>query len=311
MAALRGVVVAWAASRGGWQNAFYVPGAIAHGGGCYILWRLRDTPQSVGLPPIEEYHDVSVAPARGFPVLDPSEDRHVMPSQDALEIPILQDRERELTYRELFFDHVLTNPMIWLLAFANFFAYISRYSMLDWGPFYLREVKGASLQQGGLAILTTEFGGIPSTILLGWVSDLLKGRRGMVAVLCMIPIVLAFTVIVLTPAGFLWLDMTMLAVIGFFIYPVINLIVIMALDLTSKKAIGTAAGFIGLFGYIGRMVQAKTFGWMVDHLEKHYGKPMAWQIVLWCIIGCTILGIALLAFTWRLRPRSASHVTQS
>ena len=55
------------------------------------------------------------------------------------------------------------------------------------------------------------------------------------------------------------IDMTMLALIGFFIYPVINFIVIMALDITSKKAIGTAAGFIGMFGYLGRMVQAKGF----------------------------------------------------
>ena len=46
----------------------------------------------------------------------------------------------------------------------------------------------------------------------------------------------------------------MLMTIGFFIYPVINLITIAALDIVSKKAIGTAAGFIGLFGYLGKMV---------------------------------------------------------
>ena len=39
-----------------WRNAFFVPGVIAALGGLYLLWRLRDTPQSVGLPPIEEYH---------------------------------------------------------------------------------------------------------------------------------------------------------------------------------------------------------------------------------------------------------------
>ena len=40
------------------------------------------------------------------------------------------------------------NKWIWLLAFANFFAYITRYSMLDWGPMYLREVKGTTLADG-------------------------------------------------------------------------------------------------------------------------------------------------------------------
>ena len=59
----------------------------------------------------------------------------------------------------------------------------------------------------------------------------------------------------------------------------INLIVIAALDVVSKKAIGTAAGFIGLFGYIGRTVQAKGFGWTVEHYGNLYGEKAAWDIV--------------------------------
>ena len=58
----------------------------------------------------------------------------------------------------------------------------------------------------------------------------------------------------------IWIDMIMLGLIGFFIYPMINLIVIATLDVASKKAIGTAARFIGLFGYIGRTIQAKGIG---------------------------------------------------
>ena len=76
----------------------------------------------------------------------------------------------------------------------------------------------------------------------------------MVAVLCMIPIILAFAGLRFVPEGSMALDLFLLFIVGLFIYPVINFITIMALDLTSKKAIGAAAGFIGLFGYIGRMV---------------------------------------------------------
>jgi OPA family glycerol-3-phosphate transporter-like MFS transporter len=266
---------------GGWQYAFLMPAVLALIGSIYLFIRLRDTPQSVGLPPVEVYkNDFTEA-----------EKEH-------------GTQERELTFRELFIDNLLMNKWIWLLAFANFFSYIARYSMLDWGPLYLREVKGASLTGGGLAILIIEFGGIPSTIFLGWISDLAGGRRGMVAVLCLLPIVAAFATILMTPPGHLWLDMTMLAVIGFFIYPVINFIVIMALDLTSKKAIGTAAGFIGLFGYIGRTVQAKGFGSMLTHYQEIYGLAAAWNIVLWSIVGCTVLAIVLLAFTWKMKPRA-------
>ncbi len=51
---IAGILAAWAALHfGGWQYAFYVPGAIAAIGSIYLFLRLRDTPQSVGLPPIE------------------------------------------------------------------------------------------------------------------------------------------------------------------------------------------------------------------------------------------------------------------
>ncbi len=279
---IAGAVAAWAASRfGGWQYAFFVPGILAAIGAGYLFWRLCDTPQSVGLPPIEEYNN-------DYP-------QGKAPHEVS---------ERELTTRELFIDHVLTNRYVWLLAFANFFTYVARYCMLDWGPTYLREVKHATLAGGGVAVLVLEFGGIPSTILLGWVSDLIGGRRGLVSTLCMVPVLAAFIVILMTPAGHLWLDMTMLCVIGFFVYPVINLIVIQALDLTSKKAIGTAAGFIGLFGYIGRMVQAEGFGRMLDRFKVAYSLETAWEIVFWVILGCTVMSVVLLAFTWRLKPKA-------
>ncbi|MCC6696697.1 MAG: MFS transporter [Candidatus Hydrogenedentes bacterium] len=280
--AVAGVIAAHAAHHfGGWQYAFYVPGVLAAIGAVYLFWRLRDTPQSVGLPPIEEYRNDYTEHERIHGTL-----------------------ERELTYRELLVERVLTNKLIWLLAFANFFAYITRYSMLDWGPMYVREMKGATLIGGGNVIFYIEMGGIPSTILLGWISDRLGGRRGMVATLSMVPILAAFTAILFIPAGYLWLDMVMLFAVGFFIYPVINLITIIALDVSSKKAIGTAAGFIGLFGYIGRMAQAKGFGAMLHYSEDLYGKQTAWNLVLYSILASTAIAVLLLALTWRVKPQA-------
>ncbi|OQB39724.1 MAG: Glycerol-3-phosphate transporter [Candidatus Hydrogenedentes bacterium ADurb.Bin179] len=277
-----GYLAAWAMQYwGGWEYAFYVPGTLAAIGALYLLIRLRDTPQSVGLPPIEMYKNDY--PERASTV---------------------EEAERELGTRELLFDYVLKNKYVWLLAFANFFAYITRYSMLDWGAMYLREMKGASVVGGGLGVMVINFGGIPSTILFGWFSDLIGGRRGMVCVLCLIPILAAFTAMIFTPPGFLWLDMLLFSLIGLFIYPVINLIVIIALDLTGKKAIGTAAGLIGLFGYIGRTVQAKGFGWMLEYFGALWGKEEAWALVIVTIIASTMAAIVLLAFTWKMKPRA-------
>ena len=256
----------------GWRSAFYVPGVLAVLCAIYLVARLRDTPQSVGLPPIEEY-------------------RNEYPEHGA------RDREAELGTRELVVTYILRNRYLWLFAAANFFVYLARYSMLDWGPTYLKEVKHASLEQGGFSTAIYELGGMFSTVLMGWLSDKAGGRRGMVSVLCMVPVFLAFGGILYAPPGMLWLDLTLFGIIGFFIYPPVMLLPVMGLDFTSKKAVGTAAGFIGLFGYLGRTVQGKGIG----TLAERYG----WDAAFYGILASTLLGILLLSWTWNLKPRAA------
>ena len=269
---LTGLIAAYSTAWMGWRSAFYVPGVLAVLCAVYLVARLRDTPQSVGLPPVEEY-------------------RNDYPAQGG------RDREAELGTRELVVNYILRNRYLWLFAAANFFVYLTRYSMLDWGPTYLKEVKHASLEQGGFSTAIYELGGMFSTVLMGWLSDKAGGRRGMISVLCMVPVFLAFGGILYAPPGMLWLDMTLFGIIGFFIYPPVMLLPVMGLDFTSKKAIGTAAGFIGLFGYLGRTAQGKGIG----TLAERYG----WDAAFYGILASTLLGIVLLSWTWNLKPRAA------
>ena len=269
---LVGVLAAAAAGSFGWKYAFFVPGLIAVATALYLLLRLRDTPQSIGLPPIQDYRNDY--PAGG-------KDR---------------DHERELGSYELFVENILLNRSLWIVALANFFVYIARYSPIDLGPSYLRAVRGADAMDGGYSTLILEWAGIPSTLLLGWVSDKLGGRRGLVSLLCMVPVFLSFLGLWLLPAGYLWLDLTLFGVIGFFIYPPVMLLGVAGLDLTSKKAVGTAAGFIGLFGYIGRTVESAVFGRLVE--------SGGWGDALLAMVACTIAAMFLLLFTINLRPRA-------
>src|ERR1043166_77615 len=55
--AAAGVLAAYCAHNWGWRSAFYVPGAIACLCAVYLFWRMRDTPQAEGLPPVEEYRN--------------------------------------------------------------------------------------------------------------------------------------------------------------------------------------------------------------------------------------------------------------
>jgi OPA family glycerol-3-phosphate transporter-like MFS transporter len=273
---IAGVLAAESARLLGWQSAFYVPAALALICAAYLLWRLRDTPQSVGLPSIEEYRN-------DYPARRPADSA-------------TQSHEDELSTYDLIVRNILANPYLWLFASANFFVYITRYAMLDWGPTYLREVKGTDISGGGLSVLILEFAGIPSTLLMGWLSDRMGGRRGRVSLLCMLPIFAAFAGILYTPPGMLWLDLTLLGIIGFFVYPPVMLLGVAGLDFTSKKAVGTAAGFIGLFGYAGRMVQGKVLGTVAE--------TEGWEPALQLVLAATLCAIVLLAFTVRLRPRA-------
>jgi MFS transporter, OPA family, glycerol-3-phosphate transporter len=50
-----------------------------------------------------------------------------------------------------------------------------------------------------------------------------------------------------------------------------------SLDLTTQKAVGTAAGFVGFFGYVGRVIQGKGLGWVAPH--------NGWDLVLLALVG--------------------------
>ena len=273
---LTGILVGYSTTFFGWRSAFYVPGVLALLCAAYLVVRLRDTPQSVGLPPIEEYR-------ADYPPGGP------------------ENREAELSTRRLLVDYILKNRWLWLFALANFFTYIARYAMLDWGPTYLKEVKHASISEGGMSTAALEFSAIFSTILMGWLSDKLGGRRGMISTLCMVPVLGSYLAIIYGPNQ-LWVNLGLFGVIGFFVYPPILLLVVSALDFTSKKAVGTAAGLVGLFGYLGRTIEGKGIG----ALAERFG----WTVALYAVAIAVLCAIALLSLTWRLSPQHAKAIEE-
>ena len=146
-------LVGLALTGGDWHSVFYVNAMCALAIAAFILVAVRDTPQSEGLPPIEEHrHD----PA---PHYDPEVD------------------EREMTTAEIFFTHVLRNRLLWYLAIANIFVYTVRYGVIDWVPTYLQEAKGYSVDTSSWAYFIYEWAGIPGTLVCAWLSDrVFKGR---------------------------------------------------------------------------------------------------------------------------------------
>lgn len=251
-----------------WRAAFYVPAFFALFVAAFILIAMRDTPQSCGLPSIEEYKN-------DYP--EGYEKSH----------------EEEMTSKEIFFKYIFNNKLLWFIAIANAFIYLIRYGVLDWAPVYLSEVKDFSVDKSSWAYFLYEWAGIPGTLLCGWMSDkFFKGRRAPAGILFMSLVSIAVLVYWFNPPGNPLVDLAALITIGFLIYGPVMLIGLYALELAPKKAAGTAAGLTGLFGYLGGAVAANiVLGYTVDF----YGWDGGFMLLIAaCAMSIVFLILAML-----------------
>ncbi|HYL70921.1 MAG TPA: phosphoglycerate transporter protein PgtP, partial [Candidatus Dormibacteraeota bacterium] len=249
-----------------WRAKFYFNALIAALVAIGVHFLLQDTPQSRGLPPVEQYKN-------DYP-----------PGYS-------EAQERVLSLREIFFSYVLPNRYLWAIAVANAFCYFVRYGVVNWIPTYLETAKGFSFQQSSLGWSLYEYAAIPGTIACGWVSDRwFKGRRAPATMLFMALTLVAVIAYWLNMHGPLWLDYVALIAIGFLIYGPIMMIGLHSLDLVPKKAAGTAAGFTGLFGYVfGSAIAGTGVGWIADRF--------GWGGVFTTMVGCCLLTIFFSALT--------------
>lgn len=250
-----------------WREALYYPGIAAMIASLIVYVIMRDTPQSCGLPPIEEYKN------------DYPDD------YDA------EKFEKELPAKEIFIQYVFKNKLLWYIAIANVFVYLIRYGVLDWAPTYLKEARHFNIDKSSTAYALFEIAAIPGTLFCGWVSDkVFKSKRGLTG--------LVFMILVTIVLYLYWkaesqnVAMAMMVIIGFLIYGPVMLIGLHALELAPKKAAGTAAGFTGLFGYLGGSVAASAvIGWAATN----YGWDSGFHIMLaGSVIACILLFLTMI-----------------
>ena len=251
-----------------WHAKFYVPGMVAIFIAIFIYLTLRDNPQDEELPPIEEFKD------------------------DYPEVIEGVNQNERISAKEIFVKYVFKNKLLWFIAFANVFVYLVRYGVLDWAPTYLKEVKHFSFKESGWAYSFYEWAGIPGTILAGFISDKwFKGKRAPVSIIYMILVLISVIIYWKNPVGNPLIDNLALIAIGFLIYGPVMLIGVQALDLVPKNAAGTAAGFTGLFGYLGGALTANI---LIGYLVDNFG----WNSSFILLVLACVLAIIFIGYTW-------------
>ncbi len=262
--------LAWLATAGGgalivalgfsaeneWREAFIVPAIVALAVAGLCWWFIRDTPESCGLPPIDKYrNDFSGAKAK-------------------------KGEENKIPFKTLFVDYILKNKMLWLIGIANILVYLVRNGISDWLPIYLQNVYSISKEASKDLYAYHMLAAIPGTLIAGWLSSkFFQGRCAPVNVICMAVTALgafiywkAGAIAAMLGVEYLTIVTAALIITGFAVYGPVAMISIQAIAIVPKNAAGTAAGFMGLLGYLvgdallskiafGRIVESGANGW--------------------------------------------------
>jgi len=250
----------------GWRSAFWAPAIFCAIGSLWLMNRLSDSPESMGLPPIEVYKEGARRPADGPAV----------------------------PFRDIFRRHILSNPWVWVVSVANFFVYVVRIGILSWAPKYLVEAKGFTLVEAGISLSAFEVAGIFGAYASGWLSDtVFRGRRGPVSTAFMLCLIVFTLALFAVPHGDVRMMTALFCALGFFVYGPQMLVAVAAADFATKVASASAVGLTGFFGYVGAAFCGLATGILVDH----YG----WNGALWLYAGSALVGTLLLATTWNQR----------
>ncbi|MBR6731865.1 MAG: MFS transporter [Bacteroidales bacterium] len=264
-----------------WRANFIIPSMFALLLAAFCWWALRDTPESCGLPSVADWRN------------------------DHSGVKTKEKVGEKVPFKTQLFDYVLKNKWIWMIAFANAFVYLVRYGIGDWAPTYLQESGIMTAAESKMAFSVHNYVGALGTVVCGWISSrFFKGRCAppniifmcLVAVGCLVywqvPAIAAATG--MSAKTLVYIS---LIIIGFCIYGPVALVSIQALNLVPKNAAGTAAGFVGLSGYlIGDSLLSKIIvGSLADK---------SWDMANMVIVAGAVLGIIICFLTLRSEKKA-------
>ena len=218
----------------GWEYGFIASAFGGFMGVGIILTFMSDTPQSEGLPSIQEMSGEEIRKVDKLPTKDIQK-------------------------------YVLRHPAIWIIAVSCAFINLTKYGIMEWGVLYLQGARSYSLETASWIIGFSAIFAIVGTVGAGWLSDsVFKGDRVKPALISGF-ISLAALAMFLLVDGEKWL---MAAFVSMFSLAVGVLYCIvsglMAIDIVPRKATGAALGIVGISSYMTIGIQNIVSGQLID-----------------------------------------------
>lgn len=219
----------------GWQWGFIFAAAAGVLGILAVLFFVSDTPESKGLPSVQEISGETPSAADSEPV-------------------------SKLHWQ------VIRHPGIWVIALSSAFIYITQYAISGWGVLFLQKSKGFSLESATQIIGISEVAGIVGTVAAGWLSDkVFRGSRVTPVILSGILAFAALGVFLFTGGGYV-LNIIYVGAFSLFIGTVYCVVAgLMALDFVPRRATGAALGIVGISSYVAAGAQDVISGLLIQN----------------------------------------------
>ncbi|MBP5637238.1 MAG: MFS transporter, partial [Bacteroidales bacterium] len=255
----------------GWQWGFLAAAIAGVIGTLIAVFGISDTPESKGLPSVQE---LSGEPVKAL------------------------DLEPTRKLQKWVFRH----PGIWVIALSSAFIYITQHAVSDWGVLFLQKQKDFSLESATQIIGIAEILGIAGNLMAGWLSDFVfKGNRER-------PVIISGIFAAAALAGFLflgggyWVNIALVAVFSCAFSVVFCIVAgLMALDFVPRKATGAALGIVGISSYLAAGLQSVASGYLIQgntNGDVYNFTPVS---IFW-VVACLVAFI-LPVFGWKhLRP---------
>ena len=221
----------------GWEYGFIASAIGGFAGVGIILTYVSDTPQSKGLPSIQEISGEEIKAV----------DR--MPTKEIQK-------------------YVLRSPAIWIIAISCAFINLTKYGIMEWGVLYLQGARNYSLETASWIIGFSAIFAIAGTVGAGWLSDIVfKGNR-------VKPALISGFISLISLALFLLVDgnkvmMAVFVSVFSLAVGVLYCIVsgLMAIDIVPRKATGAALGIVGISSYMTIGIQNIVSGLLIDRFS--------------------------------------------
>ena len=268
---LLALVVAWL----GWQAGFIVAALAGLAGAFIILMFVSDTPESCGLPSVQELSGEAMT----------KEDK--MPTKELQKM-------------------ILRHPGIWVIALSSAFIYITKYAIAGWGVLFLQKARGFDLADASQVIAFSAISGVLGTVLAGWLSDrVFKGDRVKPAVLSGILGTSSLILFLFVGGGFVlnifYVSLFSLAT-GVLYCIVAGL---MAVDIVPRKATGAALGVVGISSYVAAGIQDIASGYLIQGYTDQAGGVDIYNFgpVSWFWVAAAVISFVLPVLNWKKMTR--------